>query len=978
MRTRAPVLIGRDAEIRTLEAVLSGVGKGRGRSVFLVGEAGVGKSRLAAEVVGRAVAAGMVVLRGRASTIGPLVSLRPLTEAMLSLSRRRDLPPDRELGPYRPVLGRLVPEWNTEQTTYSGESLVVLAEAVLRLMAVVGGDRGCLLALEDLHDADAETLAVLEYLADNLAQESSMLLATCRSGQSGAVDLARWAAQRDLGDLLELDRLGYPDVRRLIGSCLDAEPDSLPENVLQRLWEYSVGNPFIIEELLHEIVSSGQLALGAEGWRVVDGVRVDVPVTVVRAVTQRAERLGPQAWQVLCAAAVLGTSFPLSVVQRVTGLQDHALLSEVRAAVTTQLVSADERGPDWYAFQHPLIAEALLSRLIPTERAAYSQQAADAVEAIHPQLPGEWCQLVATLRLAAGDQAAAARLFAVAGRRALADAASGSAVALLERAERLFAACGDQAGRAEVLEALLYTLAESGQFERAFQLAHTLDASGSGLDVARRIAVRVRLAWVAQTAGRSDDCAAQVAEARMTLGPDPSEELSAPVDAIAAHLALDLPGKDRVRQAEAFARRAIGPAERIPLPMVACQAWYAIGMISRERDLAQANAALRRTQAIAEEHQLPIWRLWGLGGQATNAWLAEADTSILASAREEALRVGAVTVALNLESVHALHTVLCGDFAAARTLVDQGLSTVRRMQLVSLERYLLMTQAVLAAHQGRRAEMEHDLAEFLQRGGGQSRELPLTLGLARTFCALLEENRDLAERELASVVANEEENPVTFHLAGRHGLYLLLGVLARRVSWRQLRDASASGASRMRWNRHFVQLAHAVLLGRSGHPDKAEAMVAQAQRSAETFAMASHLGLRLIAEPAHEDGWGEPVTWLRRAEEYFHQGAVPSVTGACRALLRQFGESVPQRRTGADRISPRLRERGVTVREFEVFELLVLRLSNRTIADRLHISPRTVEKHVAALLLKADEPNRAALVDYAQSLRSGQPPEIDP
>ena len=90
------------------------------------------------------------------------------------------------------------------------------------------------------------------------------------------------------------------------------------------------------------------------------------------------------------------------------------------------------------------------------------------------------------------------RIVRVLTRRALAESAAGSAVALLERADGMLAASGDEAGRAEVLEPLPYTLAESGQFERAFRLAHTLDGAGAGLDVARRVAVRVRLAWVAR------------------------------------------------------------------------------------------------------------------------------------------------------------------------------------------------------------------------------------------------------------------------------------------------------------------------------------------------------------------------------------------------------------------------------------------------------------------------------------------------
>jgi DNA-binding CsgD family transcriptional regulator len=881
------------------------------------------------------------------------------------LFRSRDLPGDHDLDPYRPVLGGLVPQWASPDTSSGGESLVVLAEALLRLLTVVGAGRGCLLVLEDLHDADVETLAVLEYLADHLEQEPTVVLATCRTEQSQALQIADAIARGQHGDLIELHRLDYPDMCRIAASCLDVEPDELPRSVLTKLWESSAGNPFVVEELLQGMVAGGQLVLGAQGWREVEAVRTEIPATLVRVISQRVDRLGPQARELLCAAAVLGVRFPLSMVQKIIGVDDHSLVSQLQASVSAQLVASDERGPDWYAFQHPLIAEALLTRLTPVERVVYSRRAAETVESTHPDLPGEWCQVVATLRLAAGEPVVAARRFAEAGRRALAASAAGSAITLLDKAEGLLAAHGDEGARAEVLEILLYALAEGGRFERAFALADTLDTGSAGLSVERRVAVRVRLAWVAQIAGRHADCAAQVAEARMALGPNPTEALRAPVDAISAHLALDTPGSNRIADAEALALAAIGPAERVPMPVIACQAWYAIGVIVRARDLGESDAALRRTQSIAEEYRLPIWRLYGISGQATNAWLAEADAKPLASARTEALRVGAITVALNLESVLALDSVLRGDFATAPSLIDEGLATVRRLQLPSLERYLLMSRAVLAAHQCRREEMEAAHAEFLDRGGGLSRELPLSLGLARTFCALLEEDRELAEHELAEVRASEEANPVPFYLAGGNGLQLLLDVLAGRVGWREYRDVSSCGSSRMRWNRHFVQLAHAVLLGRAGHAAKADGAMAQAQESAAPYAMARHLGLRLVAEPANADHWGDPVTWLRAAAEYFRQADVSAVTSACRGLLRQFGEPVPQRRTGSGKIPADLRALGVTVREFEVLELLVQRMANKTIAGRLHISPRTVEKHVASLLLKTDQPNRSALVEYA-------------
>ncbi|CAM5238148.1 hypothetical protein SHIRM173S_06189 [Streptomyces hirsutus] len=99
----------------------------------------------------------MRVLRGRSSTTGPAVPFRPLTEALMSLFRSGEPLDDLALGPYRPVLGRLIPDWDTGERESS--SMVILGEAVLRLLLAAGRGRGQLLLLEDLHDADPENSA---------------------------------------------------------------------------------------------------------------------------------------------------------------------------------------------------------------------------------------------------------------------------------------------------------------------------------------------------------------------------------------------------------------------------------------------------------------------------------------------------------------------------------------------------------------------------------------------------------------------------------------------------------------------------------------------------------------------------------------------------------------------------------------------------------------------------------------------------
>ena len=164
--------------------------------------------------------------------------------------------------------------------------------------------------------------------------------------------------------------------------------------------------------------------------------------------------------------------------------------------------------------------------------------------------------------------------------------------------------------------------------------------------------------------------------------------------------------------------------------------------------------------------------------------------------------------------------------------------------------------------------------------------------------------------------------------------------------------------------------AKVVLLGRKVRAleqvyDEVEAVQAGA---ASIYPLARYLGLRMVAEPAHADGWGEPVAWLRQAEDYFHNAEIPAVASACRSLLRQLGATVSQRRSGTEQVPAHLRQLGVTTREYEVCQLLVDRIGNKSIASRLHISPRTVEKHVASLMTKTQQPDREALSSFARTV----------
>ena len=179
-----PELVGRDVLVGGLTRRLDDLAAGRGGGfVALVGEAGAGKSRLLRFVADAAEARGIVVLSGRASAGGSPSPYRPLRDAFLAAFRDKPVPVSPTLEGFEGHLGRLLPSMTVPAAE---DSPVLVAEAVVRLLGVLAGEMGCLLLLEDLHWADAETIAVLDYLSDTL--DGGRVLCACTMRPGGAVD----------------------------------------------------------------------------------------------------------------------------------------------------------------------------------------------------------------------------------------------------------------------------------------------------------------------------------------------------------------------------------------------------------------------------------------------------------------------------------------------------------------------------------------------------------------------------------------------------------------------------------------------------------------------------------------------------------------------------------------------------------------------------------------------------------------------
>lgn len=286
-------LVGREREIGLVEAALAAAGRCEGGALFLVGESGIGKSRLIVEAERRA--AGMRILRGRCSAIAAEIPFRALTEALLSLLRAEPAAHAWDLGPYRSVLGRLIPEWRCADSGHDQNSLILLAEGILRLADHAGRDAGCLIVLEDLHDADTETLAVLEYLVDNLDGQPVLLMGSLRPEPPAELQrMITCALQQKRTSLLELGRLDDAQVSQLVACWLEVPLAAVPPALDEQVRAASAGLPLAIEEMLHQLVSAGQLRRGAQGWQLTEDGHAPNPLVWIQNHTRRADRAVPQ------------------------------------------------------------------------------------------------------------------------------------------------------------------------------------------------------------------------------------------------------------------------------------------------------------------------------------------------------------------------------------------------------------------------------------------------------------------------------------------------------------------------------------------------------------------------------------------------------------------------------------------------------------------------------------------------------------
>jgi DNA-binding CsgD family transcriptional regulator len=458
--------------------------------------------------------------------------------------------------------------------------------------------------------------------------------------------------------------------------------------------------------------------------------------------------------------------------------------------------------------------------------------------------------------------------------------------------------------------------------------------------------------------GRWDDADASVRIARRLSPPG-----TARVDVCAAQVAV---GYGDLEEAARLAAAALQAAEDGGLPDVQCEALEVLGRVARQRDLEEAEGIYARAAALAAAHALRLPQLRATADLASIEMLRASKIDKLMQARRLSEELGALYTSSYLDL--QLASALVKQFRAEEALQTASAcaDASRRFHLAALPEALLF-QAAAHAIRGERAEMEASIAEVIAASPGDRDLLSGVWGRCRAMLSLLEEDLEEAWAHMdtgAELALASPAGPAPPFL----GLWPLLGALLGRDAAAAAARVRAGHLTRHRLIAHLLGYVDAILAGRKGQAAAAEATFSAADaRMVPEDAWYRHYARRIAAQAALADGWGQPVPWLREAAAFFAGRGHDRIAAACRGLLRRAGAPVPRRRPEDAALPEPLRISQVTAREAEVLRLVAAGLTNREIAERLFLSPRTVEKHVASLLVKTGL-RRAQLAGYLAGL----------
>jgi predicted ATPase len=391
--------VGRDHELDQLWRALARAAAGHGQIVAIVGEPGVGKSRLIWEVTHSPRVHAWLVLQAGSVSYGGTTPYLPIVDLLKS---HFGIEPRDEASAIREkVEGR---------TRTLDESLTLTVPAILSLLGVPVDDpqwlgldpqqrrqhalhavkrlliresqtQPVLVVLEDLHWIDSETQAVLDSVVDSLPTTRILLVTSYRP------EYAHGWSRKTYYTQIRLDPLAAETAEALLRALVGVDPGLEPLKAL--LIDRTEGNPFFLEEMVQTLIETRVLSDGPRGYRVVKPVdQTQIPVTVQAVLAARIDRLPPDEKRLLQSASVLGKDVPVRLLRAIADVPDDSIRHGLAHLHAAEFLYETSPEPDpEYTFKHALTHDVAYAGLLQERRRALHASIVEAAERLAP----EWC-----------------------------------------------------------------------------------------------------------------------------------------------------------------------------------------------------------------------------------------------------------------------------------------------------------------------------------------------------------------------------------------------------------------------------------------------------------------------------------------------------------------------------------------------------------------------------------------------------------
>lgn len=371
---RSSPFVGRERELKDIVAELKEIPKqGKGKTVLISGDAGVGKTRLTYEVLQMAASLGFITLYGSAYEQEEQLSYQPFIEAFdtyIAQSQRLDI--------NNPITNFRKSEINEPQ-----QAQWALFDSIVSFLNNLASASPVVLVIDNLHSIDETSLGLFHFLVRQTQNSPIAILATYRIdtmvAQSPFTKLIHALYRAGVKENLRLERLRETEVKEILEYFLNGTPDS---NLVKTTFDITEGNPFFVEEISQMLVNSDLVDQQYDIWSLRSGVALSVPSGLGGLLLERIERLGSIVTSILTIGAVIGREFSFDILSKVTSFSDGIVLDGLDTALDTYLLEETNHG---YRFRHALIRQALYESLSNIRSAHLHNHIAEAIETTYAE-----------------------------------------------------------------------------------------------------------------------------------------------------------------------------------------------------------------------------------------------------------------------------------------------------------------------------------------------------------------------------------------------------------------------------------------------------------------------------------------------------------------------------------------------------------------------------------------------------------------